>query len=94
MTPTTTDTLEARALELATAGTDPGEAAAALARGAGGDREALEEARNRIARRMHGNVGDVAAGAALALLNKALVQVGWHDPYQWKQRLGGRLRKP
>lgn len=94
MIPTTTDTLEARALELATDGTDPAEAAAALARDAAGEREALEEARNRIARRMHGNVDDTTAGAALALLNTALVQVGWQDPYQWKQRLGGRLRKP
>ncbi len=95
MAPTTTiDTLEARALELAAAGTEPAEAATTLARAAGGDRASLEEARNRVARRMHGNSADFSAGAALALLNKALVSFGWVDPYNWKQRLGNRLRKP
>lgn len=95
MAPTTTiDSLEARALELAAGGTDQAGAAAALVEAAAGDRSSLEEARNRVARRMHGNSADLTAGAALSMLNKALVSFGWIDPYNWKQRLGNRLRKP
>ena len=95
MAPTTTiESLETQALELATAGTEPAAAVTTLVNAAAGDRDSLEEARNRVARRMHGNSGDLAAGAALALLNKALVSFGWVDPYNWKQRLGNRLRKP
>ncbi|MHB1928063.1 MAG: hypothetical protein ACYCUG_01270 [Acidimicrobiales bacterium] len=94
MAPSTIDALEARALEPAPAGADPEQAVAALVAAAAGDRASLEEARNRIARRMLGNVSDVQAGAALQLLNKSLVQIGWTDPYQWTHRLGNRLRKP
>ncbi|MDA8281941.1 MAG: hypothetical protein M0Z42_01275 [Actinomycetota bacterium] len=94
MAPSTIDALEVRALQLATAAKDPEQAVAALVDAAAGDRPALEEARNRVARRMLGNVSDVQAGAALQLLNRSLVEIGWHDPYQWTQRLGNRLRKP
>jgi hypothetical protein len=95
LAPTTTiDNLETRALELAVAGTEPAAAVTTLVDAAAGDRKSLEEARNRVARRMHGNSGDLSAGAALALLNKALVSFGWIDPYNWKKRLGNRLRKP
>ncbi len=94
MPPTTTEDLEARALGLSAAGSDPANAVAELVAAGSRDRAALEVARDRVARRMHDNVGDTTAGAALALLNKALVEVGWVDPYQWKQRLGNRLRKP
>ncbi len=94
MAPSTIDALEARALQLATVAKDAKQAVAALVEAAAGDRAALEEARNRVARRMLGNVSDVQAGGALRLLNQSLVAIGWHDPYQWTQRLGNRLRKP
>lgn len=92
--PHTTDDLEAKALHHA-AGATPAETAVSdLVGRAGGDRPSLEEARNRVARHMLGNVSDVQSGAALQLLNTALVELGWVDPYQWTQRLGNRLRKP
>ncbi|MDA8062867.1 MAG: hypothetical protein M0T80_10665 [Actinomycetota bacterium] len=95
MSPTTTiDDLYDRAMGFARSGTDPTEAVAALAEAATGARPALEEARNRVARHMHGSSADATSGVALSLLNRALVEVGWIDPYQWKQRLGNRLRKP
>jgi hypothetical protein len=106
LAPTLTETLEAYALQLAngepgadgtTGGVgavDPEHGAEALVEAAGGDRDALETARNRMAQRLYGNSGNVAAGAALSLLNKALVRIGWVDPYDWRPRLGNRLRKP
>ena len=99
MAPTLTETLEAHALELASATgdggvVDPEQAAEALVQAAGGDRDALEEARNRTAQHLYGNSGNVVAGTALALLNKAIVRIGWVDPYDWRPRLGNRLRKP
>jgi hypothetical protein len=88
-----TDRLERSALELA--GSDDQDAAVtALLEAAGGDRTALELARNQVARRLHSHVGDWRAGAALGLLNKALVKVGWTDPYDWKIRWSQPFRRP
>jgi hypothetical protein len=93
---TTSDMIERRAFELAGTG-DAGNhdgAVAALVEAAGGDRAALEEARNRVARRLHGHAGDWPATAALGLLNRALVSTGWSDPYDWRIRWSQPFRRP
>jgi hypothetical protein len=61
---------------------------------AGNDRASLVAARDAFARRLHGHADDYAATAALRLLNRALAAYGWHDPYDWRSRLGNRLLKP
>lgn len=88
------ETVERRAVSLG-ASADIGEdGERQLIDAAGGNREVLEAARNRIAQRMHGRPGDTAAGAALGLCNRSLVRIGWVDPFDWRGRLGNRLRKP
>lgn len=69
-------------------------AVARLIEAADGDRAAIEAARDDVARKLHGRAGDWSATAALTLLNKAVVSLGWYDKFEWKSRLGGRLRKP
>ena len=64
-----------------------GEAVQELA--SGGDRAALHEAREELVARIYHRSDDYAATAALTLVNKALAEVGWVDPYSWKHR-----RKP
>lgn len=54
-----------------------------------GDRGAIEQARDRYARRLHGHSEDWDATAALTVLNRALAAFGWIDHYGWKGR-----RKP
>ena len=54
-----------------------------------GDRGAIEQARDRYARRLHGASEDWDATAALTVLNRALAAFGWTDHYGWKGR-----RKP
>jgi hypothetical protein len=91
------DVVAERALELAGSGDAPVDVEAAVAElisVAGGDRAALEAARNRLARRLLGRAGDWQAAAALGLLNKALVSAGWRDPYDWKVRWSQRFRRP
>ena len=56
---------------------------------ADGDRAALEGAREHLVLRLRRSSDDYAATAALGLVNKALSEVGWQDPYNWKHR-----RKP
>lgn len=68
---------------------DQAAAAAELVSVAGGDRQALVEARDAYVRRLHADTGDWEATAALAVLNRAIARVGWYDPYCWKGR-----RKP
>lgn len=88
-----TDSIEQRAFELAGA-TDTEVAVGALTELARGDREAIELARNRVARRLHGHASDWCASQALGLLNQALVKVGWTDPYDWKIRWSRPFRRP
>lgn len=87
----TVATLVERAAELAAGGSPDGidDAADLLIEAADGDREALEEARNVYARRLHGRSADWTATGSLRLLNRALTRFGWIDPYEWKHR-----RKP
>ena len=85
----TLDALIELAAELGRPGADKEAGARQLITRAGGDRVALEEARNFYARRLHGRSDDWAATAALGLLNRALTDSGWVDPYEWKGR-----RKP
>jgi hypothetical protein len=84
---------EQRLIDLAAAlgqpGVDKEAAARQLIDSAGGDRHALEQARNAYARRLHGRSDDWTATAALSLLNRALTDSGWIDPFDWKGR-----RKP
>lgn len=87
-----TDPICVEARKLAGDGGD--DAARALVELAGTDRGALEAARNAFARRLHGHPDDYEATSALQLLNRALATYGWHDPYDWRGRLGNRLLKP
>jgi len=77
------------AAQLGQPGVDKPAAARRLIDAAGGDRQSLEEARNVYARRLHGHSDDWTATAALSLLNRALTDSGWIDPFDWSGR-----RKP
>jgi hypothetical protein len=59
----------------------------------GDDRALLEAAQRELALHLHSHPDDWVATAALILLNKALVQYGWSDPYDWKVRWS-QHRKP
>jgi hypothetical protein len=74
----TSDAIEQRAAELA-ASTDRDDAVTQLLTLVDGDREALGAARNRVVRQV---------------LNKALVAVGWKDPYDWKIRWSQPFKRP
>jgi hypothetical protein len=89
----TSDAIERRAAELA-ASTDRDDAVAQLLTLVDGDREALGAARNRVVRQLHANPSDHGATATLAVLNKALVAVGWKDPYDWKIRWSQPFKRP
>lgn len=91
----TADEIRKLALELATTGTaDPSDAVTKLVETAGHDRALLEQARDRVARGLHGHAGDWTATGALNLLNKAIVTVGWQDKYDWRVRWGQPFRRP
>jgi hypothetical protein len=75
-------------VERAMALANPGGPEAVGQLGAAG-REALEAARAELVRRIYMRSDDYRATAALSLVNKALVALGWEDPYNWKRR-----RKP
>lgn len=64
-----------------------GSAIAALV--AAGDRAGLEQFRSDLVRRISSASDDYEATAELGLVNRALAEVGWSDPYNWKHR-----RKP
>jgi len=63
------------------------QAASELARIA--DRDSLERARQYLVWSIQQQSDDYEATAALTLVNQALAQLGWEDPYPWKLR-----RKP
>jgi hypothetical protein len=69
-------------------------AVAALVALAATDRPGLEAERDRVAVRLHGHSDDYQATATLSLLNQALAESGWHDPYRWKQRTGKVWKRP
>jgi hypothetical protein len=90
--PTPTSTLDALidlAASLSQPGADKEAGARELIDRAGGDRAALEAARNVYSTRLHGRSDDWTATGALTLLNRALTDSGWIDPFDWRYR-----RKP
>ncbi|MHB1534019.1 MAG: hypothetical protein ACYC1D_05290 [Acidimicrobiales bacterium] len=89
---TLADALYDRAAVLG-ASPDRAGAVAELTAAAGDDLGALEAARDRYARHLHGRSDDWEATAALTLLNRAVASVGKRDPFDWKERWG-RHRKP
>jgi len=78
------DAVAERAIALATPGGD--EAVSELA---GAGREGLQKAQVSLVQRISLRSDDYEATAALRLVNKALAELGWEDPYYWKNR-----RKP
>jgi hypothetical protein len=61
---------------------------------AGGDRAAVEAARDRVAAHLHRAVDDYEATATLQLLNRALSRMPRVDPLDWRVRWHQRFRKP
>lgn len=92
-TPAGPDALVQRAYTLSLSGGDP-EAADDLVAAAGPARRDLEEARDRVANRVHARVDDFEASAALQLLNRALSRAPIHDPLDWRVRWTQRFRRP
>ena len=60
---------------------------------AGGDRGAVEAARDQVAARVRRRVDDYESTAALRLLNRVLSEMPRHDPLDWQVRWE-RRRKP
>jgi 3-oxoacyl-[acyl-carrier-protein] synthase III len=56
---------------------------------AAGDRGGLLRLRNELVQRLHERSDDHEASAQLMAANKALAEVGWESPYDWRHR-----RKP
>lgn len=103
MIPTTTnvDAVVARAYEVGRSGPAGGTAAegipdpaADLLDAAGGNRVVVEQARDRLAARVHTRVDDYEATAALQILNRALSRLPISDPLDWKVRWSQRFRRP
>jgi hypothetical protein len=95
MTSPATDAVVTRAGELARdgAGTAAG-AADDLLSAAGGDRHAVEAARDVVVGRVHSRIDDFEATATLQVLNRALTQLPIHDPLDWRVRWTQRFRRP
>jgi hypothetical protein len=93
-TTSVTDDVITRATEQAREGVSAEAAGAALLQLAGGDRRAVEAARDRVAARLRARVDDFEATATLTLLNRALAALPIHDPLDWKVRWTQRFRRP
>jgi hypothetical protein len=91
MPSTTADTIALEAASLAR-DSDPAAADKLIAL-AGGEREALEAARDQVAAHLHAQVDDWEATATLTLLNRALSLLPRSDPLDWRERWS-RHRKP
>ena len=85
----TPESLESAAIETAIAGGPPD----AIVEAAGGDRQVLEAARDKVATQVRKQVDDFEATAALRLLNRALSETPPTDPFDWQVRWE-RRRKP
>lgn len=94
MATSTLDDVLARAGELARSAAPLAEATEQLLAVAGGDRKAVEQARDRAASRVHAHVDDFDATAALQLLNRVLAELPIHDPLDWRVRWTQRFRRP
>jgi hypothetical protein len=91
--PAAVEAVVQRAGELARSGdTDP--AVVELTNAAGGDRRAVEGARDRLATRLHVAVDDFEATATLQLLNRTLSRLPRVDPLDWRVRWTQRFRRP
>lgn len=88
-TSATPESFETAAIETASAGGSPD----SIVEAAGGDRQVLEAARDRVAARVRRQVDDFEATAALRLLNRALSETPPTDPFDWQVRWE-RRRKP
>lgn len=82
------DPVAAHAVSLA-ASAGPGDQAKAVADLASADHADLVKAQKDLVERIQLRSDDYQATAALRLVNKALAQAGWSDPFSWKHR-----RKP
>lgn len=88
----TPDAIADKAAELAGLG-DRAAAVAALLAASGPDRPALEEARDRLAARLHHRSDDWSATGALTVVNAALSNLPRNDPLDWRVRWAHH-RKP
>jgi hypothetical protein len=94
-TATPVEDVKARAAELALDGaTDMKAAADELLAAAGGNRRAVEAARDEVAARVRARVDDFDATATLTLLNRALSRLPIDDPLDWRVRWTQRFRRP
>jgi hypothetical protein len=94
MTTTILDELVARAAELARDAASVPDASASLLSTAGGDRRAIETARDQVAGQLRARVDDFEATATLQLLNRVLSHLPIHDPLDWRVRWNQRFRRP
>jgi len=94
MTTTTLDEVVALAAELARNGTSVPDAADSLLSAAGGERRAIEAARDQVAGLIRARVDDFEATATLQLLNRVLSHLPIQDPLDWRVRWGQRFRRP
>jgi hypothetical protein len=81
--------LAEEAVRIVSEGAEPAKLVAA----AGGDRRALESARDFLASRLHADPADLQASAGLTLLNRAIAEVPPSDPFDWRVRWA-QHRKP
>jgi hypothetical protein len=91
---TAVDSVVERAAELAREGSSVEEAREPVLAAAGGDRHAIEAARDRMAVAVHARSDDFESTATLQLLNRVLSRVPIHDPLDWRIRWTQRFRKP
>ena len=84
----------ARATDLSREGVRPAEAVEPILAAAGGDRRAVEAARDEVAGRVHAHVDDFEATLTLQLLNAVLGRLPINDPLDWRIRWTQRFRRP
>lgn len=83
------DPVADRALALAASSGGAATATAVAELAGAADRPSLERAQQDLVRRIRQRSDDYEATEALGLVNRALAELGWEDPYSWKHR-----RKP
>ena len=88
------DSVVQRAGELAREGSTVEEARDDVLAAAGGDRRAIEAARDRMAAAVHARSDDFESTATLQLLNRVLTKVPIIDPLDWRVRWTQRFRRP
>jgi hypothetical protein len=94
MAATYVDDVITRAAKLAAERIAPAEAVDEVLAAAGGDRRAVEAARDAVAARVRARVDDFEATDTLQLLNQVLSRLPIHDPLDWKPRWKQRFRRP